>query len=176
MKRWMSNITQWQLMIVFYLNLKFSGLTYSHLPYHFHLPCSWMFRMFILWPLKSFVLEALNYDEEVVNTAGPKGSEPYFLDWKEVTQWVKYLPAMQETQEMWVRSLGQKDTLEEEMVTHSTLLPWRIPWTGEPDRLQSTGLQRLGHKWSYRARPRTIWSCTLAYCCWEFCCNETGNC
>ena len=85
----------------------------------------------------------------------------FISDWKEVTQWVKYLPARQETQETWVQSLGQKDPREEEMAAHSTRLPWRSPWTEEPDRLQSTGLQRVGHKWSYRARPRTIWSCTL---------------
>ena len=42
-------------------------------------------------------------------------------------QWVKNLPAMQETQEMQVRSLGQKDPLEKEMATHSNILAWRIP-------------------------------------------------
>ena len=42
---------------------------------------------------------------------------------------VKYLPAMQELQETWVRSLGQEDTLEEGTVTHSSILAWRITWT-----------------------------------------------
>jgi len=42
-----------------------------------------------------------------------------------------HLP-MQETQ---VRSLGQEDPLEEEMVTHSSILPWKIPWTEKPGRL-----------------------------------------
>ena len=51
---------------------------------------------------------------------------------------VKNLPAMQEVR---VRSLSQKDPLEEEMATHSSILAWRIPWTGEPDGLQSMGLQ-----------------------------------
>ena len=46
---------------------------------------------------------------------------------------------MQETQEMGVRSLGQKDPLEEGIATHSSLLAWRIPWTGEPGGLQSIG-------------------------------------
>ena len=58
------------------------------------------------------------------------------------------LPAMQETQKMQktqVRSLGQEDPLEEEMATHSSILSWRIPWTEEPGRLQSMGLQRVGH-------------------------------
>ena len=43
------------------------------------------------------------------------------------------------------RSLGQEDPLEEGMVTHSSILAWRIPWTEEPGGLQSTGLQRVGH-------------------------------
>ena len=52
---------------------------------------------------------------------------------------VKNLPAMQETQEMWVRSLGWEDPLEKEMVTHSSILAWRIPWTEEPGGLQFMG-------------------------------------
>ena len=44
---------------------------------------------------------------------------------------------MQETQEMWIKSLGQEDTLEEEMETHSSILVWKIPWTEEPGGLQS---------------------------------------
>ena len=46
-----------------------------------------------------------------------------------VVQKVKSLPALQET---WVRSLGQKDPLEEGMATHSSILAWRIPWAEEP--------------------------------------------
>ena len=49
---------------------------------------------------------------------------------------VKNLPAMQET---WARSLGWEDPLEEEMVTHSSILAWKIPWTEETGRLQSMG-------------------------------------
>ena len=48
---------------------------------------------------------------------------------------------MQEAQETWVRSLGQKDPLEEEMATCSSILVWKIPWTEEPGGLQSIGLQ-----------------------------------
>ena len=55
---------------------------------------------------------------------------------------VKNLPAMWETQ---VQSLGQEDPLEEEMVTHSSILAQRIPWTEEPDGLQPMGSQRVGH-------------------------------
>ena len=43
--------------------------------------------------------------------------------------------------ETWVRSSGQEDTLEKEMATHSSTPAWKIPWTEEPDRLQSMGLQ-----------------------------------
>ena len=59
-----------------------------------------------------------------------------------VAQMVKNLPATQET---WVRSLGQEDPLKKEMTTHSSILAWRIPWTEEPDGLQSMGSQRVGH-------------------------------
>ena len=51
---------------------------------------------------------------------------------------MKNPPAMQEMQ---VRSLNQEDPLEKEMATHSSLLAWEIPWTGEPGRLQSMGSQ-----------------------------------
>ena len=54
----------------------------------------------------------------------------------------KNLPAMQET---WVLSLGWEDSLEKGMVTYSSILAWRIPWTEEPGRLQSMGSQRVRH-------------------------------
>ena len=59
-----------------------------------------------------------------------------------MTQTVKNLPAIQKT---WVPSLDQEDTVEKEMTTHSSILAWRIPWTEEPDGLQSMGLQRVKH-------------------------------
>ena len=52
-----------------------------------------------------------------------------------MAHWVKNLPAMQETQEMRVRSLGQEDPLEKGMATHFSILAWRIPWTEEPGKL-----------------------------------------
>ena len=55
---------------------------------------------------------------------------------------VKRLPAIRETQ---VQSLGWEDLLEKEMATHSSIPAWRIPGTEEPGRLQSMGLQRVGH-------------------------------
>ena len=59
-----------------------------------------------------------------------------------VAQMVKRLPAMWET---WVQSLGWDEPLEKEMATHSSILAWKIPWTEDPGRLQSTGSQRIGH-------------------------------
>ena len=55
---------------------------------------------------------------------------------------VKRLSAMRETR---VRSLGWEDPLEKEMATHSRTIAWKIPWMEEPSRLQSMGLQRVGH-------------------------------
>ena len=54
-----------------------------------------------------------------------------------VAQTIKNLPAMQET---WFQSLGQEDPLKKGMATHSSILPWRIPWT-----VLSMGSQRVGH-------------------------------
>ena len=62
-----------------------------------------------------------------------------------IAQMVKNLPAVQET---WVQSLGQEDSLEKGMATHSSILAWRIPWTEEPGGLQSLGSHRVGHHWA----------------------------
>ena len=55
---------------------------------------------------------------------------------------VKNLSTMQEIQ---VQPLGWEDLLEKEMAIHASILAWRIPWTEEPGRVQSMGLQRVGH-------------------------------
>ena len=59
-----------------------------------------------------------------------------------VAQMVKRLPAVRETK---VQPLDWEDLLEKEMATHSSTVSWKIPWTKEPGRLQSMGLQRVGH-------------------------------
>ena len=59
-----------------------------------------------------------------------------------VSQIVKNLPAMQETQ---VQSLGWEDTLEKGMATHSSILAWKIPWIEESGGLWSIVLQKVGH-------------------------------
>ena len=63
-----------------------------------------------------------------------------------VAQMVRRLPTMQKTR---VQSLGQEDPLEKEMATHCSILAWKIPWTEEPGRLQSMGLQRVGHYFTF---------------------------
>ena len=65
-----------------------------------------------------------------------------FMEASLMAQRLKHLPAMRET---WLRSLGREDPPEKEMATHSSILAWRIPWTEEPDGLQSTVSQRVGH-------------------------------
>ena len=57
-------------------------------------------------------------------------------------------------QETWVPSLGWEDSLEKKMATHSSILAWRIPWTEEPGRLQSMGLQRVRHDLLTKERER----------------------
>ena len=59
-----------------------------------------------------------------------------------MAQRVKNLPAMQETQETWIQSLGWEDPLKEGMATQSSILAWRTPWTEEPVGLQSMGSQK----------------------------------
>ena len=54
---------------------------------------------------------------------------------------VKRLPTLQETR---VQSMVWEELLEKEMSVHSSILAWKIPWTEEPGRLQSMGLQRVG--------------------------------
>ena len=63
-----------------------------------------------------------------------------------VAQTVKNLPAILET---CVQSLAQEDPLEKDMATHSSILAWRIPWTEEPGRLQSTGVAKSRTQLSY---------------------------
>ena len=64
----------------------------------------------------------------------------YFYWASLMVQWAKNLTAKAETR---VQSLAQEDPLEEEMATHSSILAWEIPWTEEPEGLQSRGLQRV---------------------------------
>ena len=65
---------------------------------------------------------------------------------------VKNLPAMRE---MWVRSLGQKDPLEKEMITHSDILAWEIPWTEEAGGLWSMASKRVGDDSATKQQAKT---------------------
>ena len=86
---------------------------------------------------------------------------------------VKHLPTMQET---WVPSLGQKDPLEKEMATHSSILAWRIPWTEELGGLQSTGrkeldtTERIHFHFHFISDPRSDLSWRM------FCVHLRGKC
>ena len=53
-----------------------------------------------------------------------------------------------------VPSLDQEDSLEQNMATHSSVLAWRIPWTGKPGGLQTMGSQRVRHDWA--RKPDTV--------------------
>ena len=93
-----------------------------------------------------------------LSLVGFPGGSPSWLSL--VAQRIKHLPAMQETR---VRSLGWEYPLEKEMATHSSILAWRIPWTEEPGRLQSTGSQRVRHDWAtslFHFKPLS--SCVLS--------------
>ena len=70
------------------------------------------------------------------------GRDFHFFWTSLVARTVKCLLTMWET---WVQSLGQEDLLEKEMAPHSSILAWKIPWTEEPDRLQSMGSQKVRH-------------------------------
>ena len=59
---------------------------------------------------------------------------------------------MRETQ---VSYLGWEEPLKEGMATHCSILAWKIPWTEEPDGLQSTGLQGIGHNWVPKQQQHT---------------------
>ena len=69
--------------------------------------------------------------------------------------WHRARLPMQETEETQVESLGQEDPLEEGMATHSSILAWRIPRTGEPGGLQSMGLQRVAQDWATNTHTHT---------------------
>ena len=78
------------------------------------------------------------YNETLFSNKKELNVDIYNIRASLVAQTVKNSSTMQET---WVRSLGQKDPLEKEMATHSSILAWRIPCTEEP-----VGLQSMGHR------------------------------
>ena len=80
-----------------------------------------------------------------------------------VAQMIKCLPAMRETR---VRFLGQEDPLEKEMAIHSSTLAWKIPWTEDPNRLQSMGSQRVGPDWAmslHFTSYKSLINCGIVY-------------
>ena len=81
-----------------------------------------------------------NYRKICINLGFPCGST------------VKTPPAMQE---ICIQPLGREDPLEQGTATHSSVLAWRIPWTGEPGGPQAIGPQRVRHDWSDLACAHT---------------------
>ena len=80
--------------------------------------------------------------------------------WINVIWWLRWLPIMQVDP----GSIpGSEDPLEKDMATHSNSLAWKIPWTEEPGRLQSMGLQRAGHDWATSCMHACL--CVSLYVC-----------
>ena len=115
----------------------------------------WFLQQLWLWmaevPSRLQKLSSLKYPEMLIFSTGclqmllSCNLICPFYPFYPVAQTIKHLPTMRETQ---VRSLGREDPLEKEMVTHSSSLAWKIPWTEKHGRLQSMGLQRVGHDWA----------------------------
>ena len=70
-------------------------------------------------------------------------------------RWLSGKESACQCKELWVRSLDQKDPLEEEVATHSSILAWRIPWTEKSGRLQSMGSQRVAYDWTTNTQTHT---------------------
>ena len=83
---------------------------------------------------------------------------------------VKNLPVVQEAQELQFQSLGQEDPLEEKMATHFSILAWKIPWTEKLGRLQSLGLQKVGHSWATSLSMKTNWNINFLWARTVFTC------
>ena len=91
-------------------------------------------RFFTNWAIRKALKYILFYNK--LDWASPKAQQ------------VKNLPAMQETQEMRIQSLGWEDPLEEGTATYPSILAWKIPQTEEPGGLWSMKSQRVGHDWN----------------------------
>ena len=94
-----------------------------------------------VWPLPQSILKGFHHPGAFLEYCYPGTNFPG-------GSVVKSLPAMQESQETRVQSLGWEDPPEKEMAIHSSMLAWKIPWIEEPVRLQSKGSQRTGHEWA----------------------------
>ena len=100
-----------------------------------------LFRQSSQWS-QCFLAQGTDYVEDKVSMDRKRG---WFPGESSALQTVKCLPAMPETR---VQSLGREHPVEKEMATHSSTLAWKMLWMEEPGRLQSMGLQRVGHDWA----------------------------
>ena len=125
------------------LGVQFSGVKYTHIVLR---PSTWpITRTFFI--CKTNTLQPLNNNSpsRFYSLPCPWSIFSFMFSFNThgaslVAQWVNRLPAVWETQ---VRSSGQEVPLEKEMATHSSALAWKIPWTEEPGKLHSMGLQRV---------------------------------
>ena len=104
-------------------------------------------------------------DERVLEMDGGRGCTVIWTD-SQVAQWWRTCLPMQETQNLWVRSLGWEDPLQKEMATCSGIPAWRIPWTEEPGRPQPTGSQRVRCDSATRPATPCRWTVLLKNDLW----------
>ena len=131
--------------------MKFCGNT--AMPLHWHIVCGCFYSITAEWVIVTKRPHCLQNWKYLLS--GP--SQNKFAA-SCLRRWQRICLPIQETQEMWVWSLGQKDPLEKEMVTHSSILAWKIPWTEDPGGPVSMGSQRADttewlstHVWHSRA-------------------------
>ena len=121
-------------------------------------PCSLLSKMIrTVYPNMVYVaskIQKSHYASFFVVDSTKYSNLPLHMRTSLMAQRLKRPPPMRETR---VRSLGQEDPLEKEMAIHSSILAWRILWTENPSRLQSTGSQRVGHDWVTSPSPRQVY-------------------
>ena len=96
-------------------------------------------------PTKNNFPQSASSGERQISTETCKGgslAQSGIHNWAVVAQMVKNPSAMRET---WVQSLAWDNALEDGIATHSSILAWIIPWTGEPGKVQSIRAHRVGH-------------------------------
>ena len=102
------------------------------------LPISWNHWFDLFYCLHRLTFSRMLYNwDELYESVG-----------SQMTQWLRVHLPVKELQETQVQSPSLGDHLKEEMTAHFSILPWKIPWTEEPGRLQSMGLQRVGQDWA----------------------------
>ena len=114
-----------------------------------------------LYVMGQFIQNVFNKPMNLFPHSNHRVHSSLYIEWDfPVAQIVQHLPAMQETL---VLSLGWEEPLEKGMATYSSILGWRIPWTEEPDGLQSMGLQRVRFNWATKTKYRMKFQILVCY-------------